>query len=147
MRRAGLLAAGVVVLFGGPAQSREALAREGPAAVPSHPREVALVKEGAKGSVYRKFPSGLRLYVSDRDPPGRSVCVNGCASAWPPVFAPQDAQPVGDWTVVKRPDGRPQWAYRGKPVYTRFHDAPDEPTGEGLYGVWRMLRHTPSPPE
>lgn len=143
MHRSGGLAA--LVLLGGLISPVSSLARE-PAA-PSHPREVALVSEGAQGSVYRKFPSGLRLYTSDRDPPGRSVCTEGCAAAWQPVFAPKRAKAVGEWTVVKRPDGRPQWALKGKPVYTRFHDAPDQATGDGLEGVWRLVPYTPALPE
>lgn len=41
-----------------------------------------------------------------------------CQQLWPPKLAPADAQPVGSWTVVKRKDGRAQWAYDGLPVYT-----------------------------
>ena len=37
-----------------------------------HPGEVALIEED-KGYAYRHFPSGLRLYYSDRDPPGSST--------------------------------------------------------------------------
>jgi predicted lipoprotein with Yx(FWY)xxD motif len=113
--------------------------------LPSHPTEVALMDEGARGTVYRRFPSGERLYTSDRDPVGQSRCNVGCSSAWPPVPAPADAAPVGDWTIVGRSDGTRQWALKGKPVYTRFHDAPDQPTGDGLEGVWRLVPYTPVP--
>ena len=111
-------------------------------ATSSHPGEVAFVDEGAKGYVYRKFPTGERLYVSDRDGPGRSVCNGGCASAWPPVYAPAKAAAVGDWTIVQRSDGRTQWALRGRPVYTRFHDSADVATGDGVDGVWHLVDYT-----
>lgn len=41
-----------------------------------------------------------------------------CEQRWKPKLAPSDAKPVGEWTVVKRKDGRMQWAYDGLPVYT-----------------------------
>ena len=113
--------------------------------LPSHPTEVALVDEGERGSVYRSFPSGQRLYTHDTDRPGRSACSIGCALAWPPVVAPPGAVGVGDWTVVLRPDGSRQWALKGKPVYTRFHDAPDQPSGDGLFGTWRVVPYTRLP--
>lgn len=112
--------------------------------IPSHPPEVAFVEEGSAGSVFRKTEGSLRLYTSDKDPAGASQCNGGCASAWPPLYAPADAVAVGDWTLVSRLDGKRQWAYRGKPVYTRFHDSPETPTGEGIPG-WRLMMHTPTP--
>ena len=45
-----------------------------------------------------------------------------CAQLWPPVLAPADAKAVDKWTVVKRPDGRMQWAYDGFPMYTSALD-------------------------
>ena len=111
---------------------------------PGHPPEVAFVGEGAKGYVYRRFPTGERLYVSDRDK-GGSACTGGCATAWPPVYAPANAMPVGDWTIVARPDGLRQWALKGRPVYSRFHDSPEIATGDGVDGVWHLVGYTPAP--
>lgn len=128
------LAAGIFGFFHLP------LAAEGQA--PAHPSEVAFVGEGAKGHVYRKFPTGERLYVSDNDVNGQSSCTGGCASAWPPVYAPADAKPVGDWTPVRRSDGKAQWALAGRPVYTRFHDSPEIATGDGVDGVWHLVDYT-----
>ena len=59
-----------------------------------------------------------------------------CAKAWPPVLAAKDAKAFGDWTLIKREDGTNQWAYRGKPVYTLYHDTPD---GVGETGPWHLL--------
>lgn len=109
---------------------------------PTHPEEVAYIDEGEKGNVYRRFPTGERLYTYDRDPAGKSACNTGCSSAWPPVFAPADAVPVGEWTIIRRADGKRQWALKGKPVYTRFHDAPDTAIGDGLQGEWHVVPYT-----
>ena len=114
--------------------------------LPSHPAEVALVDEGERGSVYRSFPSGQRLYVFDRDRPGKSACDVGCAMAWPPVLAAGDAAPIGDWTIVTRTDGSRQWALKGKPVYTRFHDAPETPGGEAVSPAWHLVPYRPVSP-
>lgn len=45
-----------------------------------------------------------------------------CLQAWPAVFAPADAKPVGKWTAIDREDGRKQWAYEGMPLYTSALD-------------------------
>lgn len=112
---------------------------------PTHPEAVALADEGDRGSVYRKFPTSERLYTNDRDPVGGTVCYEGCSGAFPPVLAPADAVPVGEWTIVNRRDGKRQWALKGKPVYTMFHDAPDKPAGDGLDGIWRLVPYTRAP--
>lgn len=105
------------------------------------PAEISLVDEGT-GAVYRQSSDSLRLYTCDKDPPGRSVCDQSCASAWPPVYAPPAAHPVGDWSIVERPDGKRQWALKGRPVYTHVHDAPGQAIGEAVPG-WRLLQYTP----
>lgn len=110
-----------------------------------YPGEVAFVDEGAKGFVYRRFPTGERLYTYDRDPPGQSICNYGCMSAWPPLLAKPEAVAMGDWTVVIRFDGKRQWALDGKPVYTRFHDSPDVATGDGVDGVWHLIDYVKVP--
>lgn len=101
-----------------------------------YPGEVALVDEPGKGYVFRRFPSGGRLYTYDLDTPSQSACNKGCQGARQPVWAPPGAKQVGDWTVIRRYDGRGQWAYKGRPVYTLFHD-----TAEGFGGsdVWHPL--------
>lgn len=65
---------------------------------------------------------GLTLYTYDKDEPGKSVCVDECAKTWIPATPLAGAAPVVDWTVIKRADGSPQWAYKNKPVYTFVED-------------------------
>ena len=103
-----------------------------------YPTEVALSQE-KDGYIYRRFPGNQRLYTYDLDPAGRSACNDSCASARPPILAPANAKAMGDWTVIRRDDGTHQWAYRGKPVYSLFHDAPAKPMGDGEGGVWHIL--------
>jgi predicted lipoprotein with Yx(FWY)xxD motif len=104
-----------------------------------YPAEVALSEVGDKGYVYVRFPGAQRLYTYDLDHAGRSFCNEGCVSARPPILAPAGSKPLGDWTVIRRDDGLLQWVYRGNPVYTLFHDAPNAPHGDGEGGVWHLV--------
>jgi predicted lipoprotein with Yx(FWY)xxD motif len=134
-------AAVIAVVSAAPAASRQQTS-PGANAQPErrdHPEEVAWIDEGEQGFVFRRFPGGQRLYVYDRDPRGRSVCNAGCAAAWPPVPAPADAVTVGHWSVIVRADGSRQWALKGRPVYTRFHDDPGQPIADRMDGVWRLV--------
>jgi predicted lipoprotein with Yx(FWY)xxD motif len=103
-----------------------------------YPTEVALSQE-KDGYIFRRFPGTQRLYTYDLDPAGRSACNDSCSSARPPILAPANAKAMGEWSVIRRDDGRQQWAYRGKPVYSLFHDAPNQPKGDGEGGVWHLL--------
>ena len=74
------------------------------------------------------------LYVNENDGDGKSTCYDSCAAAWPPLAAGEEDTDVGNWTVVSREDGTYQWAYKGQPVYQRFHDSVTNPRGDGLDG-------------
>ncbi len=102
-----------------------------------HPGNFALAQNNGKYT-YTTFPDLLPLYVFDGDERGKSKCDKPCTGVWQIVRAPENAQPTGDWTTFKRDDGRFQWAYKGKPVYTFYDDrAYDPPKGENLpYGWW-----------
>lgn len=85
----------------------------------------------------------MTLYTFDRDPAGagRSVCNGPCATNWPPLFA-DGGSAQGDWSIVRRDDGRAQWAYKGKPLYYWSKDSkPGDKTGDGVNNVW----HTATP--
>ncbi len=85
---------------------------------------------------------GMTLYTFDKDSMDMSACNGTCAQNWPPVAAPADAKPMGDWSVVTRNDGSKQWAYKGKPLYRFAKDTkPGEMKGEGfLNGAWHTAK-------
>lgn len=86
---------------------------------------------------------GMTLYVFDKDAAasGKSVCNGPCATNWPPLLAADGDKATGDWSVISRDDGRKQWAYKGKPVYTWIKDQkPGERTGDGFNNVWHVAR-------
>ena len=43
-------------------------------------------------------------------------------NAWTPAYAPALALPVGDFTVIMREDGKPQWAYKNQALFTYNDD-------------------------
>jgi predicted lipoprotein with Yx(FWY)xxD motif len=85
---------------------------------------------------------GMTLYTFKHDGHDKSSCMGKCAVNWPPFIAPADAKPSGHWSIVTRPDGTKQWAYKGHPLYTWKNDhAPGQTTGNGfLQGAWHVAR-------
>lgn len=84
---------------------------------------------------------GMTLYTFDKDGMGMSACTDACAQNWPPLMADMGGKAMGDYSVIKRPDGSMQWAYKGKPLYLWSKDAkPGDTTGDGFKGVWHVAR-------
>lgn len=104
----------------------------------SYPGAVALSQDSAGNWGYKSFPQLLPLYIFKGEPAGRSLCDRDCTAVWPIVRAESTDRPVGFWTIVKRDDGRLQWAYKNSPVYTYFEDRPNEPQGVGKDMDWYL---------
>lgn len=60
------------------------------------------------------YPPGLTLPELDKR--------KSCTQTWPPVIAPDDAKPVGAFTLITRKDGKKQWAYDEHALYTSILD-------------------------
>ncbi|MEQ8207548.1 MAG: hypothetical protein RIA65_15350 [Woeseia sp.] len=105
----------------------------------SSPGEVALqqIQDGTYRYVYAT--TNVRLYVYEKDEPGKSNCTGGCALAWPPLAAGEKDQAIGDWTVIEREGGSKQWAYKGQPVYRFYHDSANDPQGYRPADGWYFL--------
>jgi predicted lipoprotein with Yx(FWY)xxD motif len=94
--------------------------------------------ETAKGQALVDI-NGMTLYVFDRDTSGKSNCNGPCAVNWPPLVADTDAKAAGDFAFITRDDGRKQWAYKGKPLYTWSKDKnPGDTNGDGVNNVWHI---------
>ena len=102
----------------------------------------------AKGRTLYKWPFKPARVGASGDPAGKSVCTDqvfkeegghmspyppglllpnpetrpSCVGMWPPVLADDAAKPVGDWSIIIRPDGAKQWAYAEQPLYTSVLD-------------------------
>jgi predicted lipoprotein with Yx(FWY)xxD motif len=84
--------------------------------------------------------NGMTLYTFDKDKDGASACYDDCAVKWPPYLGEADAKKGEGWTMVKRTDGKMQWAYDGKPVYMFQGDkAKGDKAGDGMGGVWHII--------
>ena len=105
---------------------------------PATPVDVSVVKRDAGGFMFAN-DRGHGLYTFDRDGVGKSVCNGQCAIAWPPMPVSAGSRPVGDWSVVTRDDGRAQWAYKGRPVYSFARDTGGAQTGDGMAGAWHLI--------
>lgn len=109
------------------------------AELPQTPVEISAVKENGLFRL-RTTQTSLALYTYDADGEDRSACTGRCAENWPPVFAPAEAQAMGEWKPIPRADGRRQWAFRGRPVYSYRGDTPTRSSGDGLGGQWHLVQ-------
>lgn len=95
----------------------------------------------AKGQVLTDA-KGMTLYTFDKDADGKSACNGKCAENWPPLMASASDKAAGGYTLIKRDDGKMQWAYKNKPLYTWVKDTkPGDVTGDGFNnGVWHIAK-------
>ena len=71
---------------------------------------------------------------------GTALSVTGCdvecLKTFHPYLAPADAVPSGHWTILVRPDGARQWAYKDYGLYTYDGDKkPGEMTADDIYDL------------
>lgn len=93
--------------------------------------------------------AGMTLYVFTNDDPGVSNCAGGCLEAWPAFLAdevpPAPDEISGKLGLVERTDGSMQVAYDDRPLYYFASDAAaGEARGDGLNGVWFVVRTPPT---
>ena len=88
---------------------------------------------------------GRGLYTWDGDIEGNSSQCNAqCRLLWPPLFADEGAVPKGPFNLVKRDDGRYQWALRGRPLYRWASDKKwGDAGGDGVADMWHLVKVAP----
>jgi predicted lipoprotein with Yx(FWY)xxD motif len=133
MRTSYLVLNAILALLAGSAIAEETGIERMP-----YPGAVALLQDRTGVWSYKSFPTFLPLYIFDGEPSGISTCDRVCSEVWPIVKAEDDAKPLGNWTIVQRADGRMQWAFKNKPVYTYFEDLPNDPNGVGKDQDWYL---------
>jgi predicted lipoprotein with Yx(FWY)xxD motif len=85
--------------------------------------------------------TGMTLYMFTKDTQGQpSTCVDKCLAAWPAFSATSPTAGTGvdasKLTTIARPDGTPQVAYAGWPLYYYAEDSkPGDITGQGSNNV------------
>jgi predicted lipoprotein with Yx(FWY)xxD motif len=89
---------------------------------------------------------GLSLYSLSAETKGRFICTDSaCLSLWKPLTIARGKRPTGarSLATVKRPNGKIQVTYRGRPLYRFVEDTRrGDVRGEGFrdVGVWRAAR-------
>jgi predicted lipoprotein with Yx(FWY)xxD motif len=88
---------------------------------------------------------GRTLYSLSVEKHGKFICTGGCLSIWHPLVVAKGVRPTGPVTLgtVKRPDGKTQVTYRGRPLYSFANDTKTgEANGEGFkdVGTWHAAK-------
>lgn len=87
---------------------------------------------------------GRALYTYTKDKPGRSLCDRACEALWPPHYAEPGARPHGPFTLARSSNGRPMWAWQGKPLYRWVSDRKRGAAGgDGVADVWFLVKVPP----
>jgi len=116
-----------------------------------------VVKEGQSSALGRTVLTtnkGRTLYSLSAETKGRFYCTAECLSSWRPLIVPAGTKPTGPVKLgtVKRPNGKLQVTYKGRPLYSFYGDTRSgEANGEGLkdVGTWHaatVAQASPPPP-
>jgi predicted lipoprotein with Yx(FWY)xxD motif len=94
---------------------------------------------------------GLTLYSLSVERHGRFVCKGSCLSLWHPLLVRKGVKPTGPVRLgtVRRPEGRTQVTFRGRPLYSFSGDSKKgEANGEGFrdVGTWHAASPRQSQP-
>lgn len=116
----------------------------------THVRVVMTATNNTLGKKILVNRKGMSLYSLSVERNGRFICTKTCLSLWKPLTIAKGAVATGaaHLSVVKRPDGRRQVAYRGGPLYTFVEDkARGDVKGNGFkdVGVWRVATVSTAP--
>lgn len=108
-------------------------------------RRVVKVASLSDGSPVLANLRGRTLYSLSVEKHGKFICTAGCLSIWHPLVVRKGVRPTGPVTLgtVKRPDGKTQVTYRGRPLYSFANDAKSgEANGEGFkdVGTWHAAK-------
>jgi predicted lipoprotein with Yx(FWY)xxD motif len=89
--------------------------------------------------------AGHTLYSLSAERNGRFICTDEeCLSFWTPLTVRRGTKPrdtVGSLVTIRRPDGRTQVTYRGRPRYSFYQDGRGDANGEGFkdVGTWHAV--------
>jgi len=107
----------------------------------NHPDDISVADVPDAGGVALVDSAGMTLYAFDGDAEHpRPACriEADCTRHWLPLQAAEIARPGGDFSIIARPDGIAQWAYRGRPLY-KF-DADQKPSQARGIGIDEHFR-------
>lgn len=87
---------------------------------------------------------GHTLYSLSAETNGRFICTGPCLANWHPLLVPAGTKPTGPVKLgtIKRPEGKTQVTFKGKPLYAFDGDSkPGQANGEGFkdVGTWHAV--------
>jgi predicted lipoprotein with Yx(FWY)xxD motif len=93
--------------------------------------------------------NGQVVYANDKDPKdGTPACTGSCAQIWVPVTGNPVASPadkgLGTLGTVTTSNGAKQVTYNGSPLYTYKNAKPLATKGNGVGGVWHVIKMSES---
>jgi predicted lipoprotein with Yx(FWY)xxD motif len=106
--------------------------------------QVLIVQRSAIGWVLA-LSNGQVVYTNAKDTKGGTpTCTGSCASVWPPVtgnpVASSATTGLGTFGTVSDGNGAKQITYNGMPLYTYKGAKPLSTTGNGIGGVWHVIK-------
>ncbi len=92
---------------------------------------------------------GQVVYAYDKDPKGGTpACTGSCAQLWAPVTGNPVVSPadkgLGTLGTVTTSNGAKQVTYNGSPLYTYKNAKPLVTNGNGVGGVWHVIKMSES---
>jgi predicted lipoprotein with Yx(FWY)xxD motif len=113
-------------------------------------RVVKQAENETLGKTILTTKTGHTLYSLSVETNGRFICTGSCLSVWRPLVVAPGVKPTGPVKLgtVRRPDGRLQVTYKGKPLYSFGADKAGEVNGEGIkdVGTWHAAGSPKSAP-
>jgi predicted lipoprotein with Yx(FWY)xxD motif len=106
--------------------------------------QVLIVQRSAIGWVLA-LSNGQVVYTNAKDSKGGTpTCTGSCASVWPPVtgnpVASSATTGLGTLGTVSDGNGAKQITYNGMPLYTYKGAKPLSTSGNGIGGVWHVIK-------
>ena len=109
-------------------------------------RVVKEAHSSSLGSTVLTANNGLTLYSLSVEKNGRFICTGSCLKDWHPLVVAVGVKPAGPVALgtVRRPDGRRQVTFEGRPLYTFDDDKrKGDANGEGFKDVGTWHAATP----
>jgi predicted lipoprotein with Yx(FWY)xxD motif len=116
------------------------------AAAQTTKRVVKEANNQALGKTVLTANNGLTLYTLSAEKHGNFICKGSCLKDWHPLVVAAGVKPTGPVALgtVKRPDGRRQVTFEGRPLYTFDADSKKgDAKGEGIKDVGTWHAATP----
>ena len=120
------------------------LPSSGDQSIPPVGTTVMIVQKSAIGYVLAEANHQVVYTYSKDTKNGKPTCTGACAEAWPPATGMPQAGPAdvfpAQFGLVKNASGVQQITYDGMPLYLLKGAAPLATTGNGVGGVWHVVK-------